>query len=159
MPALPRANEADKARCSIEIRKQALGSQNSSVLPERTGLSSDRRYALGSATDGFITQQPGAENAMRLESRCAELLCEEVNMWVKTENELPPRQNVKKERRRYMAYSPDFGGYAFRCWYNDGFGCDSVRSMIGGVTHYRPARRGEKDHQLTAEELSEIKDA
>lgn len=77
-------------------------------------------------------------------------------MWIKTVDELPTRQNVKKERRRYMAYSPCYGGYAFRCWYNEGFGCDSVRSMINDVTHYRPAKRGEKDHQLTAEELGEI---
>ena len=56
-----------------------------------------------------------------------------------------------------MAYSPDYGGYIFRCWMSkDGFGCDSVQSMISDVTHYRPAKKKEQDRQLNHEELSEL---
>lgn len=55
-----------------------------------------------------------------------------------------------------MAYSPSFTGYVFKCWYRDGFGANGPQSMISDVTHYRPARRGETDRQLTDEELAEI---
>lgn len=75
--------------------------------------------------------------------------------WIKTENKLPENQ-PRKSRRYYMAYSPSFTGYVFKCWYRDGFGANGPQSMISDVTHYRPARRGETDRQLTDEELAEI---
>ncbi|MFK1360828.1 hypothetical protein ACIUYZ_31345 [Pseudomonas aeruginosa] len=76
--------------------------------------------------------------------------------WNKAAAVLPPAQNVKKERRRYMVYGPKCGGYTFRCWYRDGFGCDSVQMMISDVTHWRIARRGEKNGQLSADDLAAI---
>lgn len=85
---------------------------------------------------------PGAQTG---ESRVAR--------WTPVADGLPPIQS-RKARRRYMVYSPVYGGYAFRCWFTKaGWGCDSVMSMISDVTHWRVARKGEGDGQLPSAEL------
>lgn len=76
-------------------------------------------------------------------------------MWLKVNI---TTKSITKSKKRFMAYSPEFGGYVFRCWIADvGFGCDSVQNMITGVTHYRSAKKQEKDRQLTDKELVELK--
>jgi hypothetical protein len=76
-----------------------------------------------------------------------------VTEWTPVADGLPPIQG-RKARRRYMVYSPVYGGYAFRCWFaKAGWGCDSVSSMISDVTHWRVARKGEGDGQLPLAEL------
>lgn len=71
----------------------------------------------------------------------------------------PPAQNHKKERRRYIVYTPEFTGHCFRCWYKGGdlFGCDVVQSMISNVTHYRIAGNQEYDCHLTENEIKRLK--
>jgi len=70
----------------------------------------------------------------------------------------PPKQNFKKERRRYMVYSPRYQGWIVRCWYNGGknFGCDLVGSMVSGATHYRVAKRSEHQGDLTSQEIKDL---
>lgn len=76
-----------------------------------------------------------------------------VTGWTPVADGLPPIQS-RKARRRYMVYSPAYGGYAFRCWFaKAGWGCDSVSSMISDVTHWRVACKGEGDGQLPLAEL------
>lgn len=78
-------------------------------------------------------------------------------IWRDAIRDPPPKQNFKRERRRYMVYDPSYQGYVFRCWYSDhGFGCDSVGSMMSTPTHYRVAKRGEKDRQLSDAEIEAI---
>lgn len=73
--------------------------------------------------------------------------------WTPVADGLPPIQS-RKARRRYMVYSPVYGGYAFRCWFaKAGWGCDSVMTMISDVTHWRVARKGEGDGQLSPAEI------
>ena len=76
--------------------------------------------------------------------------------WISVKEKLPENQNFKKERRRYMALSPRFDGVAFRCWYKDGFGCDTSESMISDVTHYRIAKKSEYEYQLDDDELKSL---
>jgi len=76
-------------------------------------------------------------------------------MWIDVNK--PPQIQVSNSRRRYMVYHPEYGGYVFKCWFTDsGFACNTVESMIKG-THYRLAKKGEKDRQLSPEEIAEIK--
>ncbi len=76
--------------------------------------------------------------------------------WKKVTDGLPESEPRKRGRKRYMAYSPKYQGYVFRCWYNNGFGCDSAQTMVSDVTHYRPAKKSEKCHQLNKIELAKI---
>lgn len=77
--------------------------------------------------------------------------------WISVEEGLPEKQSVIRSRRRYMAYSPMYGGYIFRCWYSDGFGAVYAQSMIDGVTHYKIAGKSEVDRQIEDSELIEIR--
>ncbi|GAG33107.1 unnamed protein product [marine sediment metagenome] len=79
-------------------------------------------------------------------------------MWRDAKSDPPPNQNFKLERRRYMVYIPSHMGYVYRCWYKNGFGCDSVGSMASGATHYRVARKGEKCRQLSGAEMIGLQD-
>jgi hypothetical protein len=77
--------------------------------------------------------------------------------WISVkESGFPQDQDFKRERRRYIAFRPSHMGYVYRCWYKDGFGSDSAQSMLSNVTHYRIARRGEKDHQISASDFEKL---
>lgn len=74
--------------------------------------------------------------------------------WISVNDEI---KDTVKSKKRFMAYSPQYGGYVFRCWLSpSGFGSDSVMSMIDDVTHYRAAKKQEKDRQLSKDELMEL---
>jgi hypothetical protein len=76
--------------------------------------------------------------------------------WTAVTKALPPVQE-RKARRRYIVYAPDYGGYVFRCWSGvKGFGSEGAQSMISGVTHWRIARRGEDDYQLSADDHQQL---
>ena len=74
-------------------------------------------------------------------------------MWTKIVDKFP----IDSKRRYYMAFSPQYEGYIFKCCFFRGYFCAiALGEILHGVTHYRFAKRSEYDRQLSNIEISDF---